>query len=115
MDTKEFAKKINALGCDYLDAPVSGGEVGARSASLAVMVGGPETAFVLVKPLFELMGNNISLVGGNGDGQTCNIANHIIVALNDARSLGVAFPQTVSAAQFDKRGPNRSRDCIGLK
>ena len=61
------------------------------------------------------MGNNISLVGGNGAGQTCNIANQIIVALNGARSLGLAFPQTVSAAQFDKRGPNRSRDCIGLK
>src|SRR5665647_2410362 len=84
MDTKEFAKKINALGCDYLDAPVSGGEVGARAASLTIMVGGPEAAFELVKPLFELMGKNITLVGGNGDGQTCKVANQIIVALNIA-------------------------------
>ena len=84
METKEFAKKINALGCDYLDAPVSGGEVGAKAASLTIMVGGPDTAFERVKPLFELMGKNITLVGGNGDGQTCKVANQIIVALNIA-------------------------------
>ena len=84
IETKEFAKKINALGCDYLDAPVSGGEVGAKAASLTIMVGGPEAAFGRVKPLFELMGKNITLVGGNGDGQTCKVANQIIVALNIA-------------------------------
>jgi 2-hydroxy-3-oxopropionate reductase len=80
--TKDFAKKINALKCDYLDAPVSGGEVGAKAASLTIMVGGPEAAFDKVKPLFELMGKNITLVGGNGDGQTTKVANQIIVALN---------------------------------
>ena len=84
IETKAFALKINALGCDYLDAPVSGGEVGAKAASLTIMVGGPETAFERVKPLFELMGKNITLVGGNGDGQTCKVANQIIVALNIA-------------------------------
>ncbi len=84
IETKQFAKKINALGCDYLDAPVSGGEVGAKAASLTIMVGGPEAAFALVKPLFELMGKNITLVGGNGDGQTTKVANQIIVALNIA-------------------------------
>ena len=68
--TKEFASRINELGCDYLDAPVSGGEVGAKAASLSIMVGGPEAAFEQVKPLLELMGKNITLVGGNGDGQT---------------------------------------------
>jgi len=81
LDTKEFAKRINELGCDYLDAPVSGGEVGAKAASLTIMVGGPEKAFATVKPLFELMGKNITLVGGNGDGQTTKVANQIIVAL----------------------------------
>src|SRR6266550_3676486 len=80
--TKGFAKKINALGCDYLDAPVSGGEVGAKAASLTIMVGGSEATFARVKPLFELMGKNITLVGGNGDGQTTKVANQIIVALN---------------------------------
>jgi len=79
--TKEFARKINARGADYLDAPVSGGEVGAKAASLTIMVGGPEKAFNAVKPLFERMGKNITLVGGNGDGQTTKVANQIIVAL----------------------------------
>ncbi|MBS1187990.1 MAG: garR2 [Burkholderiaceae bacterium] len=82
IQTKEFAKKINALGCEYLDAPVSGGEVGAKAATLTIMIGGSEAAFNTVKPLFELMGKNITLVGGNGDGQTTKVANQIIVALN---------------------------------
>ena len=80
--TKEFAKKINVLGCDYLDAPVSGGEVGAKNATLSIMVGGDEKVFEKIKPIFELMGKNINLVGGNGDGQTAKVANQIIVALN---------------------------------
>ncbi|KQV99768.1 2-hydroxy-3-oxopropionate reductase [Rhizobacter sp. Root1221] len=84
METKTFARKINDLGCDYLDAPVSGGEVGAKAASLTIMIGGTEAAFERVKPLFELMGKNITLVGGNGDGQTTKVANQIIVALNIA-------------------------------
>ena len=79
--TKALASRINALGCDYLDAPVSGGEVGAKAASLTIMVGGPERAFAAVEPIFKLMGKNITLVGGNGDGQTTKVANQIIVAL----------------------------------
>ena len=79
--TKEFAKRINDLECDYLDAPVSGGEVGAKNGTLTIMVGGSEPVFNKVKPLFELMGKNITLVGQNGDGQTCKVANQIIVAL----------------------------------
>ena len=82
IETKRFARKINALGCDYLDAPVSGGEVGAKNAALSIMVGGDEAVFERIKPLFELMGKNITLVGGNGDGQTAKVANQIIVALN---------------------------------
>ncbi len=79
--TKEFARRIGEKGCDYLDAPVSGGEVGAKNAALTIMVGGPEAAFERVRPLFELMGKNITLVGGNGDGQTAKVANQIVVAL----------------------------------
>jgi len=79
--TKELARKINLLGCDYLDAPVSGGEVGAKNATLSIMVGGSQALFDRIKPLFELMGKNITLVGGNGDGQTAKVANQIIVAL----------------------------------
>ena len=79
--TKTFAEKVNALGADYLDAPVSGGEVGAKQASLTIMVGGEEAAFARAKPLFEAMGKNITLVGPNGAGQTTKVANQIIVAL----------------------------------
>jgi len=84
IETKKFAKKINELGCEYVDAPVSGGEVGAKNAALTIMVGGSPAIFDKVKPVFELMGKNITLVGGNGDGQTCKVANQIIVALNIA-------------------------------
>jgi 2-hydroxy-3-oxopropionate reductase len=79
--TKEFAAKIAAKGGDYLDAPVSGGEVGAKQATLTIMVGGSEAAFDRAKPLFEAMGKNITLVGDTGAGQTCKVANQIIVAL----------------------------------
>ena len=82
IETKKFAKRVNELGCEYVDAPVSGGEVGAKNAALTIMVGGSDAAFAKVKPLFELMGKNITLVGGNGDGQTTKVANQIIVALN---------------------------------
>ena len=81
LETKKFAARINQLGCEYMDAPVSGGEVGAKNATLTIMVGGTEAVFAKVKPVFELMGKNITLVGGNGDGQTCKVANQIIVAL----------------------------------
>ncbi|MHC6083149.1 2-hydroxy-3-oxopropionate reductase [Ralstonia solanacearum] len=80
--TKDFAARINKLGAQYLDAPVSGGEVGAKAASLTIMVGGAQAAFDRVLPLFQRMGKNITLVGGNGDGQTTKVANQIIVALN---------------------------------
>ncbi len=98
MATKEFAKKINNFGCDYLDAPVSGGEVGAKNAALTIMVGGEQGVFDKIKPLFDLMGQNITLVGGNGDGQTCKVANQIIVALNiEAVSEALLFASKAGA------------------
>jgi 2-hydroxy-3-oxopropionate reductase len=98
IETKEFARRIEAKGCQYLDAPVSGGDVGARAASLTIMVGGPEAAFEKVKPLFEKMGKNITLVGGNGDGQTTKIANQIIVALTiEAVSEALLFASKAGA------------------
>ncbi len=81
IETKEFAAKINDLGCDYLDAPVSGGEVGAKAASLTIMVGGTRAAFDRARPVFDLMGKNVTLVGENGVGQTTKVANQIVVAL----------------------------------
>ena len=90
MATKAFARKINALGADDIDAPVSGGEVGAKAASLTIMCGGAQEALDAVLPLLQLMARTITLVGGNGDGQTTKVANQIIVAL----------PQTANAAQL---------------
>ncbi|MFN3066563.1 2-hydroxy-3-oxopropionate reductase [Serratia sp. ASV30] len=98
LETKEFAKRINQLGADYLDAPVSGGEVGAKQGSLTIMVGGDEGVFGRVKPLLALMGKNITLVGGNGDGQTCKVANQIIVALTiEAVSEALIFASKAGA------------------
>jgi len=80
--TKEFAQKIKALGCRYLDAPVSGGQVGAEKAILSIMVGGDADLFEQIKPYFEKMGKNIVLIGDNGAGQTCKVCNQIAVALH---------------------------------
>jgi 2-hydroxy-3-oxopropionate reductase len=97
-ETKAFAERINKLGCEYVDAPVSGGEVGAKNAALTIMVGANESTFEKVKPLFELMGKNITLVGGNGAGQTCKVANQIIVALNiEAVSEALLFAAKAGA------------------
>ena len=84
IETSVFAGRINELGCDYLDAPVSGGDVGAEAGTLTIMVGGSKEPFERVKPLFELMGDNVTLVGENGAGQTCKVANQIIVAVTIA-------------------------------
>lgn len=81
IETKEFAGKIKKLGCGYLDAPVSGGEVGAKAASLTIMVGGSQKDFDRATPVFEKMGQNVTLVGDTGVGQTTKVANQIIVAL----------------------------------
>jgi len=80
--TKEFAKKLAGMNVEMLDAPVSGGQVGAENAALSIMVGGEAEVFEKIKPYFQLMGKNIVHVGGNGDGQTCKVANQIVVALN---------------------------------
>jgi 2-hydroxy-3-oxopropionate reductase len=96
--TKDFAARIDALGCDYLDAPVSGGEIGARNAALTIMVGGSEAAFARAVPLFEKMGKNITLVGGVGDGQTAKVANQIIVGLTiEAVSEALHFARKAGA------------------
>ncbi|MDR9776920.1 2-hydroxy-3-oxopropionate reductase [Rhizobium hidalgonense] len=96
--TKDFARRIEALGCDYVDAPVSGGEVGAKAASLTIMAGGKDEAFERARPLFEKMGKNITLVGGVGDGQTAKLANQIIVGLTiEAVSEALLFAKRAGA------------------
>ncbi len=99
IETKSFARQTNQKGCDYLDAPVSGGEVGAKQASLTIMVGGPDAAFARAKPLFDLLGKNITHVGAeNGAGQTCKVANQIMVALNiQAVSEALVFASKAGA------------------
>jgi 2-hydroxy-3-oxopropionate reductase len=90
--TKDYATRLLPLGADYLDAPVSGGEVGARDASLSIMVGGSQAAFERAKPLFDLMGRNVTHVGAVGDGQVTKVANQIIVALTiEAVAEGLLF------------------------
>ena len=80
--TKAFAGKVAAAGGRFLDAPVSGGEVGAKAASLTIMVGGSEEDYARAMPLFEKMGKNITRIGEVGSGQIAKVANQIIVALN---------------------------------
>ncbi|HSH42079.1 MAG TPA: 2-hydroxy-3-oxopropionate reductase [Arenicellales bacterium] len=107
IETKEFASRINELDCQYLDAPVSGGQVGAENASLTIMVGGSQETFDKVKPVFELMGKNITLVGENGAGQTAKVANQIVVALT-IEAVGEAL-LFASRAGVD---PARVRDAL---
>jgi 2-hydroxy-3-oxopropionate reductase len=84
IETQDFAKQVEAAGADWLDAPVSGGEVGAKAASLTIMVGGKEDVFARIQPLLALMGKNITHVGPAGAGQITKVANQVIVALNIA-------------------------------
>jgi 2-hydroxy-3-oxopropionate reductase len=98
VETKLFAQRIEATDADYLDAPVSGGDVGARNATLSIMVGGKPEVFERVKPVFELLGKNITLVGGSGAGQTCKVANQIVVALTiNAVAEGLLFAAKAGA------------------
>lgn len=98
IETQAFAARVEALDCDYLDAPVSGGEVGARNAALSIMVGGKPEAFERVRPLFESMGKTITHVGPSGSGQIAKVANQIIVALTiGAVAEGLLFASKAGA------------------
>ena len=106
-ETRRFAYAANEAGCEYLDAPVSGGQVGAEAATLSIMVGGNEKTFEQIKPLFETMGKNITLVGDVGAGQTCKVANQIIVALNiEAVAEALLFASKAGA------DPSRVREAL---
>jgi 2-hydroxy-3-oxopropionate reductase len=96
--TKTFARKIEDRDCDYLDAPVSGGEVGAQQATLTIMVGGRPEAFARAKPLFETLGKNITLIGATGAGQTAKVANQIVVGLTiEAVAEALLFAEKAGA------------------
>lgn len=96
--TKTFAKRIEEQGCDYLDAPVSGGEVGAVQATLTVMVGGRPEAFERARPIFEVLGKNITRIGDVGAGQTAKVANQIVVGLTiEAVAEALLFAEAAGA------------------
>lgn len=98
IETKGFAEKLAAMGVEMLDAPVSGGQIGAEKATLSIMVGGKPKVFEQIKPYFEIMGKNITLIGGNGDGQTCKVANQIVVGLTiEAISEALLFASKAGA------------------
>lgn len=96
--TKAFAARIAQCGAGYVDAPVSGGEVGAKAASLTIMAGGTEADFERARPLFELMGKNITHIGPVGSGQTTKVANQIIVGLTiEAVAEGLSLAAAAGA------------------
>ena len=96
--TRDFAARLAERGVDYLDAPVSGGEVGAKNAALSIMVGGKADIFARVKPLFDLMGKTVTHVGETGAGQVAKVANQIIVALTiEAVAEGLLFASKAGA------------------
>lgn len=121
VETKEYAARVEALGCDYLDAPVSGGDVGAKNATLSIMCGGKPEVFERVQPVLALLGKNITLVGGTGDGQTCKVANQIVVALTiNAVAEGLLFaaragadPAKVRQALMGGLATSRILDILG--
>lgn len=107
IETKEFAKAVRETGAEYIDAPVSGGEVGAKNATLSIMAGGKQESFDRALPLFRLMGKNITLVGDCGDGQVTKVANQIIVALTiEAVSEALVFASKAGA------DPAKVRDAL---
>lgn len=82
--SKEFAQMVEEKKCKFLDAPVSGGEIGAINATLAIMIGGDEAVVAKVRPILEALGKSITVVGPNGSGSVAKLANQIMVNLNIA-------------------------------
>lgn len=104
---RRIAEAAAAKGLLALDAPVTGGDVGAREARLVIMVGGTETAFARTRPLFEVMGKNIALHGGPGSGQLCKLANQIGIA-----SVMVSWCEALNFAQRAGLDPTRVLESI---
>ncbi|MGB5831889.1 MAG: NAD(P)-binding domain-containing protein [Thiohalocapsa sp.] len=78
--TRAIADRLRAAGAELLDAPVSGGDVGAIAGTLSIMVGGSQAGFERVRPLFEVMGQNVVHVGGSGAGQVCKACNQVVIS-----------------------------------
>jgi 3-hydroxyisobutyrate dehydrogenase len=111
--TRRFAAELFAAGASFLDAPVSGGDVGARNATLSIMVGGDADAFARVKPLLEHLGKTIVHTGGSGTGQLTKLVNQVLVsvtnlavceALSFARRSGLDLERTLAAVAAGAAG-----------
>ena len=106
--TKRMAEAIKAKGGDYLDAPVSGGEIGAIAGSLTIMVGGSDAAFARGLPIFERLGNHVTHVGDIGSGQIAKMVNQVIVAM----TIG-AVAEGLSLAK--RAGVDSAKVCEALR
>lgn len=105
--TRDFVRKINRFGHDYADAPVSGGDIGARNATLTIMVGATEPVFAAIDPILALMGKTITRIGEPGTGQICKAANQIIAALTlEAVAEALVFASRAGA------DPNKVRQAL---
>jgi len=116
--TKRVAAAIAAAGATMLDAPVSGGQIGAQNATLAIMVGGDEAAFERVRPLLQTMGKNIVYIGPSGSGQIAKAANQIVVALTHeavAEALVLAAKAGVDPARVVQAISGGAARCWALE
>ncbi|HEY45511.1 MAG TPA: NAD-binding protein [Anaerolineae bacterium] len=105
--TRSIAAKLEEVGALALDAPVSGGDIGAQAGTLAIMVGGPREAFDIVLPVFQAMGKTITYVGESGAGQVAKASNQIMVA-----AQMVAMGELILLAQKSGVDPRRVVDAI---
>ncbi|HBC09122.1 MAG TPA: NAD(P)-dependent oxidoreductase, partial [Rhodospirillaceae bacterium] len=106
--TRMLAAKAQELGADYVDAPVSGGTLGAEAGNLTIMAGGTDDAFARALPILEVMGAKITHVGPTGAGQVAKAANQVIVGLN----IG-AVAEALSLAQAAGVDPGKVREALG--
>ncbi|MEE8271928.1 MAG: NAD(P)-dependent oxidoreductase [Alphaproteobacteria bacterium] len=105
--TRRFADEARAAGGDYVDAPVSGGEVGAKDGTLTIMAGGSADAFARAKPVFAVLGRNVSHIGAVGAGQITKAANQLIVAV----TIG-AVAEALTLARAAGADPAKVRDAL---
>lgn len=105
--TRAFAKAVEDTGCDYVDAPVSGGTIGAENSTLTIMAGGTDEAFARVHPILEVLGSRITHIGGAGTGQVAKAANQVIVGLN----IG-AVAEALTLAKHAGADPAKVREAL---
>ncbi len=106
-ETRKWAGEVGDAGCTYIDAPVSGGQVGAEQASLSIMAGCTAEELERVRPIFEVLGRNITHIGDAGAGQVAKTANQAIVAVTLA-----AVAEGLTLAQRSGVDPSKVREAL---